>query len=111
MQNIDETKQLLREQYEADGRPWVVAYSGGKDSTLVLQLVMELLLELGSAAHKPVYVLSSDTRVEAPNVSEYVKDAMDRIEASAAGLSRSAGRRRRPRESLPPKSRLAADAS
>jgi DNA sulfur modification protein DndC len=83
MNNIDETKQLLREQYEADDRPWVVAYSGGKDSTLVLQLVMELLLELGPAASKPVYVLSSDTRVEAPNVSEYVMEAMNRIEAAA----------------------------
>lgn len=83
MNNIDETKQLLREQYEADNRPWVVAYSGGKDSTLVLQLVMELLLELGPAAKKPVYVLSSDTRVEAPIVSEYVMDAMQRIEKSA----------------------------
>jgi len=83
LNNIDETKQLLREQYEADNRPWVVAYSGGKDSTLVLQLVMELLLELGPAAKKPVYVLSSDTKVEAPIVSEYVMDAMKRIEASA----------------------------
>lgn len=83
MNKVDETKQLIREQYEADGRPWVVAYSGGKDSTLVLQLVMELLLELGPKARKPVYVLSSDTRVEAPNVSEYVADSLNRIEVSA----------------------------
>lgn len=36
MNIIDEIKQLIREQYEADERPWVVAYSGGKDTTLVL---------------------------------------------------------------------------
>lgn len=83
MNIIDETKQRILEQYEADERPWVVAYSGGKDSTLVLQLVMELLLDLGPKARKPVYVLSSDTRVEAPIVSEYVADALKRIAASA----------------------------
>jgi DNA sulfur modification protein DndC len=64
-------------------RPWVVAYSGGKDSTLVLQLVFELLLELGGQATKPVYVLSSDTQVEAPNVSSYVKRTLDAIEKAA----------------------------
>lgn len=83
MNSIEHTKQLIREQYDADERPWVVAYSGGKDSTLVLQLVMELLLELGPKARKPVYVLSSDTRVEAPNVSEYVMESMKRIDSAA----------------------------
>ncbi|WP_208450753.1 DNA phosphorothioation system sulfurtransferase DndC [Burkholderia anthina] len=83
MTNIDETKALMRAQYEADERPWVVAFSGGKDSTLVLQLVMELLLELGPRASKPVFVISSDTRVEAPNVSQYVIEALERIESAA----------------------------
>lgn len=72
----EQTLNRLREQYLEDQRPWVVAYSGGKDSTLVLQLVFELLLELGSRAKKPVYVLSSDTQVEAPNVANYVKKTL-----------------------------------
>ena len=57
------TKKALKESYLADGRPWVVAYSGGKDSTLVLQLVYEVLVELGREAVKPVYIVSSDTQV------------------------------------------------
>lgn len=77
------TLELLRKQYLEDERPWVVAYSGGKDSTLVLQLVFELLLELGGEATKPVYVLSSDTQVEAPNVSTYVQNALKDIEKAA----------------------------
>lgn len=77
------TLELLRKQYLEDERPWVVAYSGGKDSTLVLQLVFELLLELGEEAAKPVYVLSSDTQVEAPNVSTYVQNALKDIEKAA----------------------------
>lgn len=80
---------LLREQYQADRRPWVVAYSGGKDSTLVLQLVYELIVALGPAADKPVHVVASDTRVEAPNVEDYLTDRLSQIEAHARanGLS------------------------
>lgn len=80
----------LRMLYEKDKRPWVVAFSGGKDSTVVLQLVYELLTDVcGSGrAIKPVYVVSSDTRVEAPNVAAYVSDAIMRIDRAAktAGL-------------------------
>ena len=43
---LTETRAILRENFLADNRPWVVAYSGGKDSTLVLQLVYEMLLSL-----------------------------------------------------------------
>jgi DNA sulfur modification protein DndC len=66
----------LREHYVADSRPWVVAYSGGKDSTLVLQLVIEMLRDLRSQATKPVYVISSDTRVEAPQIVAYVEKVL-----------------------------------
>ena len=75
----------LRSLYESDGRPWVIAYSGGKDSTAVLQLVYELLLEEKQAgkASKPVFVISSDTRVEAPNVAAYVSSTLELIAAGA----------------------------
>lgn len=76
----------LESLYVADNRPWVVAYSGGKDSTAVLQLVFEMLLKLGMSSHKPVYVLSSDTQVEAPNVAAYVSASLNKIQASAETL-------------------------
>lgn len=79
----EQTKTLLRKHYSADLRPWVVAYSGGKDSTLVLQLVYELILELGPRAAKPVHVIASDTRVEAPNVETYLSERLTRIESHA----------------------------
>lgn len=52
----------------------------------MLQLVYELMLELqqnGSQAQKPVFVISSDTRVESPNVARYVSDSMARLETAA----------------------------
>jgi len=63
----------------ADSRPWVVAYSGGKDSTLVLQLVIEMLCSLPATKLKPVHVISSDTGVEPPNIARYMHDSLQRI--------------------------------
>lgn len=82
----DAAHRALQELYFSDNRPWVVAFSGGKDSTAVLQLVFDLLIELGEKATKPVFVLSSDTQVEAPNVAAYVVSAVDRIQRSATNL-------------------------
>lgn len=77
---------LLEALYFADSRPWVIAFSGGKDSTALLQLVFNMLLGMGKRATKPVIVLSSDTQVEAPNVADFVSKAMDRIHQAALGL-------------------------
>lgn len=81
--HVVETLESLRAHYFADQRPWVVAYSGGKDSTLVLQLVYGLLVELGPTACKPIFVVASDTRVEAPNVEEYLADRLSRLASHA----------------------------
>ena len=76
----------LTKLYLADNRPWIVAYSGGKDSTAVLQLTFNVLLNLGSQAVKPVFVLSSDTRLEVPDVSDYVALSLKKIEKAAEYL-------------------------
>ncbi len=87
---FDATKARIKEQYMADQRPWVIAYSGGKDSTLLLQLVYEVLISLKDAGYrlKPVHVMSSDTRVEAPNVEAYLHKTLKILEghALASGL-------------------------
>lgn len=82
-QLVEQSKKNLRDIYFSDDRPWVVAYSGGKDSTLVMQLVFEMLLELKDQASKSVFVISSDTQVEAPNVAAYVFTAIQKIKNGA----------------------------
>ena len=69
--------------------PWVIAYSGGKDSTLLLQLIWEVLDELPvSTRIRHVYVVGNDTLVESPLVIRHLYASMDRISesANAAGL-------------------------
>jgi len=70
---IQTTKQFLKEQYLADSRPWVVTFSGGKDSSTVLHLTVEVLLELKDEGKdsKTVYIVSSDTGVEMPVINNY----------------------------------------
>lgn len=84
--HLASTRNQLSALYFADQRPWVIAYSGGKDSTAVLQLVYELVEHLrtsGRKIEKPIFVISSDTRVESPNVARYVTDCLERIENAA----------------------------
>jgi DNA sulfur modification protein DndC len=63
----------IRELYLWDEVPWVVGYSGGKDSTAVLQLVWLAVRELSPQdRRKSVYVISTDTLVEQPVVATWV---------------------------------------
>ncbi|MBN9335959.1 MAG: hypothetical protein J0I64_21075, partial [Devosia sp.] len=56
--------------YQSDSTPWVVGYSGWKDSTATLQLVWMALSRLpATALLNPVYVISTDTMVENPVVA------------------------------------------
>lgn len=65
--------EVLKALYRADGIPWVVGYSGGKDSTATLQVVWAALQELPTQERtKPVYVITNDTLVENPAVAAWV---------------------------------------
>jgi len=66
--------------YLADPRPWIIGYSGGKDSTVVVHLVYTMLLQLEpEKRHKHVYVVSSDTMVENPLIKDYLSDMITTI--------------------------------
>ncbi len=70
----------IRGVYLSDGRPWIVGYSGGKDSTTALQLIWCALAELPTERrNKPVYVIASDTLVETPVIVDYIEDTLARI--------------------------------
>jgi DNA sulfur modification protein DndC len=80
----------IRGLYLSDETPWVIGYSGGKDSTVVTQLVWIALatLPVESRNKKPVYVITTDTLVENPVVAAWVRTslaAMDKT-AQANGL-------------------------
>lgn len=81
---IKELSEEIRELYQADEVPWIIGYSGGKDSTAVLQLIWSALAELPiEARKKTVHVISTDTMVENPVVSAWVAKSLDVMRKTA----------------------------
>lgn len=70
--------------YLSDSVPWVVGYSGGKDSTASLSIIWSALAGLtADKRHKPVYVISTDTLVENPVVSSWVTLSLSAMDSAA----------------------------
>ena len=70
---LEELIDEIRYVYQSDNRPWVIGYSGGKDSTTVVELVYKMLLELPKEErNKNVYIVSSDTLIENPLIKIYL---------------------------------------
>lgn len=70
----------LTDLYLRDSRPWLVGFSGGKDSTMVAALIFDAVLAVPAAARtKPISVLCTDTRVEIPAISELIEGTLDKM--------------------------------
>lgn len=70
--------------YLQDSIPWVIGYSGGKDSSAVLQLVWMAIEELPSEERsKRIHVITTDTLVENPIVSSWVIKSINRMNTRA----------------------------
>lgn len=77
---VNDIKAEMKEVYLHDNRPWIIGYSGGKDSTTVVQLAYEMLLELAPEQRKkPVFIVSSDTLIENPIILGYLQDSSETI--------------------------------
>ncbi len=70
---LEELIKEIQNVYQSDSRPWVIGYSGGKDSTTVVELVYKMLLNLSPEERtKNVYIVSSDTLIENPLIKIYL---------------------------------------
>lgn len=72
--------------YKHDNRPWLIGYSGGKDSTLLVSLVYEAMQRLkttGSIMHKKIFIITSDTMVENPIVKNYMHASSNSINTAS----------------------------
>lgn len=83
---IDYVISELKDQYliEDKLRPWIIGFSGGKDSTALLQLVWLALEQVPKEFRKrEIHVICNDTLVENPIIKEYVNDVLHKIEQTA----------------------------
>ena len=81
---LEDVYQEIRDIYVRYPQPWVIGYSGGKDSTTVLQLIWKALEVLPAEERKkPVYVISSDTLVETPVIIEIIDSTISKLNEAA----------------------------
>ena len=81
---IDGLMETIRNLYLCDDIPWVIGYSGGKDSTATLQLVWLALMKLPKAKlNKQVHIINTDTLVESPVISKWVQTSLKTMNEAA----------------------------
>lgn len=72
---ILESKSLVKKIYLENNLPWVIGFSGGKDSTATLQLIVETLIEMSNEnlkLNKKIHVISSNTLIENPMIIDTI---------------------------------------
>lgn len=75
----------IRALYTADPAPWIIGYSGGKDSTATLQLIWSAIADLPpEQRRKTIHVISTDTLVENPIVAAWVATSLEVMQRAAA---------------------------
>lgn len=82
--DIREVIETIKELYLEDMIPWICGYSGGKDSTAIVQLVWNALSELKKEQlRKTVHVISTDTLVESPVVALWATESLEKMRKNA----------------------------
>ena len=83
-QTIEGLMETIRNLYLADEIPWVIGYSGGKDSTATLQLVWMAVREIPEEKRgKTIHVINTDTLVESPVVAKWAQNSLKRMDEAA----------------------------
>lgn len=81
---IEALTQEVQELYCLDAIPWVIGYSGGKDSTATLQLIWNAIAKLPiSKRKKVIHVITTDTLVENPIVAAWVRNSLIQMKKAA----------------------------
>ena len=77
-ETIDGLIVTIQNLYLADDIPWMIGYSGGKDSTAAVQLVWMALEKLSESERKKrIHIMNTDTLVESPVVSKWVEKSLE----------------------------------
>ena len=79
-----ETIETIQQLYKEDNIPWICGYSGGKDSSAVVQLVWMAISQLPDwQRSKTIHVISTDTLVESPVVALWANNSLEKMKSAA----------------------------
>lgn len=80
--------EMLDEYCQPHAHPWIVGFSGGKDSTVVCHLVFDLLLKLPPSERlRPVHIVANDTLVESPLVVRHIHAVQAEMRRAAVAFN------------------------
>ena len=83
-EDINKLMQTVRDLYQVDDIPWVIGYSGGKDSTATLQLVWLAIQGLPvEDRKKTIHIINTDTLVGSPVVAQWAIQSLKKMEDAA----------------------------
>jgi len=74
-EKIADIIEVIKYEYENSEEPWIIAFSGGKDSSALLKLLFAALMQ-SSKRDKLIKVIYCDTGVDIPPISDLVRDTM-----------------------------------
>ena len=84
IEDIELLTEEIQDLYCLDEIPWVIGYSGGKDSTAVLQLIWNAIANIPPEKRiKKIDVITTDTLVENPIVSTWVRKSIKQMNVAA----------------------------
>lgn len=71
--------------YDESDRPWIIGFSGGKDSTMLLQVVWRALKKIDPIIlnTRRIYIVCNDTMVENPRIVKFIKKTLISVQAAA----------------------------
>lgn len=83
-QDVQDVLEVIKQLYLEDRIPWICGYSGGKDSTAIVQLVWMALRQIPKEQRvKTVHVISTDTMVESPVVAVWSSQSLKKMAQAA----------------------------
>ncbi|TWE05939.1 DNA sulfur modification protein DndC [Pseudomonas sp. AG1028] len=77
----DNAIEAIRDYFCENEIPWIVGFSGGKDSSLVIKLIFSALKDLPRIYKKPIHVFYCDTGVEIPVLDGYIKKTLREVKS------------------------------
>ncbi|MEI6816718.1 MAG: DNA phosphorothioation system sulfurtransferase DndC [Bacteroidota bacterium] len=85
--NISHLEAEIIDQYlydENPTRPWIIGFSGGKDSTMLLQTTWNALRKIEPALlTRRIYVVCNDTMVENPRIVKFINKTLKKVQKAA----------------------------
>lgn len=85
--NIQHLENEIIDQYlydEHPTRPWIIGFSGGKDSTMLLQIIWNSLKKIDPILlTRQIYVVCNDTLVENPRIVKFISKTLKKIQKEA----------------------------